>query len=249
MVILVFLFGLIFGSFLNVVIARLDRKEGILLGHSQCPHCKHQLIWNDLIPLVSFLILKRKCRYCRHKISVVYPLVELVTGIVFALFYLQNGIPTNIESVFELIVAFFLISVIFFDYLYRIIPDKIIIPLITLSLTVNFLFKKLELTNLLISGLLLGGFFAILHIVSRGEWVGLGDAKLLLLVGFYFGYPNSFLITVFSIWTAALAGLTLIALKKASLKSELPFGVFLSIFSIIFILFQHEIQIFTYFFY
>ncbi len=249
MYILVFLFGLIFGSFLNVIVSRLDKKGGILLGRSECPYCKKQLAWNDLIPIVSFLILRGKCRYCRRKISLIYPVVELTTGLVFVLFYLKRGIPINTELVFELVIALFLISIIFFDYLYHIIPDKIIIPLLALSLVVNFLLKKPELINLLTSGLLLGGFFAILHVVSRGEWVGLGDAKLLLLIGFYFGYPVSFLITVFSIWTAALVGLVLIVLRRASLKSELPFGVFLSVFSIIFIIFQHEIQTFAYFFY
>ena len=93
------------------------------------------------------------------------------------------------------------------------------------------------------------GFFVILYIVSEGKWVGFGDVKLLLLIGVAFGYPLSFLITVFSVWLAALFGLALIVLKKATLKSALPFGVFLCLFSLIFIIFKNEIQTIAYFFY
>ena len=248
-VIIFFIGGLVFGSFLNVLIYRLDRQEGLLTGRSECRNCKTQLKWLDLIPLASFIFLKRRCRYCKAKISYVYPSVELLTGVVFALFYLKLGIPYNMGLFYQLILVFLSISIIFFDYIYYIIPDKIVLPLICMSLILSLTVRRAELVNLLTSGLLFGGFFAILYIVSRGKWVGLGDAKLSLLIGLSLGYPAGFLVMVVSIWTAALVGLTLIIFKRASFKSELPLGLFLSSYLIILIIFQHEIQIFNRFFY
>lgn len=249
MFILVFLIGLIIGSFFNVLLFRLDREDGIFLGRSKCPKCQKQLKLFELFPLLSFIILKGKCRYCRQKISLIYPIVELTTGIIFTLFYLTLGLPLTPDLSYSFLLIIFFILIIFFDYIYYIIPDKLVFPFIGIAVIFSLFFKKEEFLVLLISGLLLGGLFAILYLVSKGRWVGLGDAKLLLLIGLVFGYPYGFLITLFSIWSAALVGLVLIAIKKASLKSELPFGLFLSVISIIFIILKNETQIFKYFFY
>lgn len=219
------------------------------MGRSECPKCGNELKWHDLIPILSFVLLRGRCRYCHKRISKAYPLIELATGLSFSILFLKIGLPFDLQTAYAFIMTFFLLALVFFDFRYYILPDKIVIPLIVVTLCIDLLLKRPQLINLLTSGLLLGGLFAILHIVSKGEWVGLGDAKLLLLIGLYFGYPSSFLITVLSIWSAALIGLFLIILKRANLKSELPFGVFLSIFSIVFIIFQNEIQTLTYFFY
>lgn len=243
-----FILGLVLGSFLNVLLFRLDREEGIIWGRSKCPKCRSQLNWMDMIPLLSFILLKRKCRYCRERISFIYPIVEFLTGLMFALFYIQLGFLFNISYIFQLILIYFLIAILFFDYLYHIIPDKIVLPLALSSLVLAVVVRRPELINLLISGLIFGGFFAILYIISKGRWVGLGDAKLSLLIGLSFGYPNSFFVVVGSIWTAALLGLILIVFKKASFRSELPFGSFLSAFSILLIIYQYEIQKITHLF-
>lgn len=243
-----FILGLILGSFLNVLLFRLDREGGIIWGRSKCPKCKSQLNWRDMIPLLSFILLKRKCRYCKERISFIYPIVELLTGLIFALFYIQLGFPFNISNIFQLILIYFLIAILFFDYIYYLIPDKIVLPLALSSLVLAVIVRRPELINLLISGLIFGGFFAILYIISKGRWIGLGDAKLSLLIGLSFGYPDSFLVIVGSIWTAALLGLILIVFKKASFKSELPFGSFLAAYSILLIIYQYEIQKFTHLF-
>lgn len=243
-----FILGLVLGSFLNVLLFRLDREGGIILGRSKCPKCKFQLKWLDMIPLLSFILLKRRCRYCKERISLIYPVVELSIGLIFALFYIQLGFSFNISDIFQLTLVYFFIAIVFFDYLYYIIPDKIILPLVLVSLAFAILVRRPELMNLLISGLIFGGFFAILYVISKGKWIGLGDAKLSLLIGLSFGYPNSFFVVVGSIWTAALLGLILIVFKKASFKSELPFGSFLAAYSILLILYQHEIQKITYLF-
>ena len=248
MIIFVFIIGLLVGSFFNVVISRLDREGGILMGRSHCPKCKSQLAWHDLIPLLSYLLLRGRCRNCKESISPIYPVVELTTAIILVLFYLKIGLPLDIGSSYYLIILSFFILIIFFDYLYYVIPDKLVLPLIVYSLIYSYLFRRPELFNLLTSGLALGGFFAILYVVSHGKWIGLGDAKLSLLIGLVLGYPLGALAVVFSIWIAALVGMVLIIMRRASLKSELPFGSFLSIISIIFIIFQNELQILNTFF-
>ena len=249
MLIIFFVLGLVFGSFLSVLVSRLDKRGGIFLGRSECQKCKTQLGWVDLIPIISFVMLKRQCRYCKYKLSYLYPTIELITGSAFALFFLKNGIPNSIETWYQFILMFFLISVIFFDYLYYTIPDKIVLPLIILSLVISIVLRQAELINLLTSGLLFGGFFAMLYVVSHGEWIGLGDAKLTLLIGLSLGYPLTFIVVAVSIWTAAIVGLLLIAFKKASMKSALPLGLFLSTCSIVIIIFQNEAQIFKSFLY
>ncbi|OGN08780.1 MAG: hypothetical protein A3J46_04395 [Candidatus Yanofskybacteria bacterium RIFCSPHIGHO2_02_FULL_41_11] len=249
MPILAIIGGLIVGSFFSVLVSRLDKKSGIVSGRSECPKCSAVLKWYDLIPILSFVFLRGKCGYCHEKISLVYPAIELTTAAAFFLFYIKRPLPWDIFAAYDLILLGAFVLIIFFDYLFYIIPDKVVLPLIVLSICFGFFYRNHEFINLLTSGLLLGGFFAILHIVSKGEWVGFGDAKLSLLIGLAFGYPSSFLITVSSVWTATLLGLLLIAIRKATLKSALPFGLFLALFSIIFIIFKDETQIFKYLFY
>jgi|SRR3989344_6454644 len=248
MLVLAIIFGLILGSFYSVLISRLNKKGGILIGRSECPKCQERLAWHDLVPLLSYLVLKGHCRHCKKKISPLYPIVELTTAFAFVLFFLKRGLPIDIFTGYDFFLLLIFIPIIFFDYRYFIIPDKIVLPAIVVSLVFAIFFRQPEIVSLLTSGLLLGGFFAILYIVSSGKWLGLGDAKLLLLIGVSFGYPSAFLITVFSVWTATFIGLALMIFRRATLKSALPFGLFLAFFSIIFIIFRNEIQIFKYLF-
>ena len=130
--VIVFIFGLIVGSFLNCVVYRLEQDSSFLGGRSFCPLCKHKLSWRDLIPVFSFLILKGKCRYCQQKISWQYPLVELVTGFLFFLVfhYTRYDIP---YIVYGLIITAFLIIIFVYDLKHYLIPDKVIYPAILVS--------------------------------------------------------------------------------------------------------------------
>lgn len=261
----VFLTGLCVGSFLNVLIFRLDKpgsesssaksaqpsrtsttrkKAGILTGRSECPKCDKQLKWYDLFPVASYISLSGKCRYCKTSISIVYPLVELLTAFSFFAFYLSfiNHPLSLTMALFYLLIISVFIAVIFFDYLYFLIPDKIILPLIVITILFNYFLRQPEFVTLLLSALFLGGIFAIIHIASRGEWLGLGDAKLLFLIGLVLGHPLGFLSMVFSIWLAALVGIGLMISGKANRKTALPFGSFLAGISILIIIFQNEIQ-------
>jgi|SRR3989344_973465 len=247
--IFIFIVGLCIGSFLNVVIFRLNRKRGIFTGRSECPRCLKKLRWYDLFPVLSFIVLKRKCRNCKNKISFVYPIIELVTAFCVILFYLVHKPTLDVVNLYYLIIIISFVALIFFDYLYLLIPDKIILPLIIISVLLGYFIRRPEFLGLLLSALIMGSIFVIMYLVSGGKWVGLGDAKLLFLIGLVLGYPLGFLSLIFSVWIAALVGIILIVLGRATRKTALPFGSFLAGISILIIIFQDEIsQFFGFFF-
>ncbi|KKR02625.1 MAG: Type 4 prepilin-like protein leader peptide-processing enzyme [Candidatus Yanofskybacteria bacterium GW2011_GWA1_39_13] len=238
----IFLIGLIIGSFLNVVIFRLDKKGGILMGRSECPKCLERLKWYDLLPVLSYVFLKGKCRSCKNKISKIYPLTEIVTAFSFSLFYLIYKPTIGITDFYFLLIITSFVVLVFFDYLYFLIPDKIVLPLIIIASLYNYFFRQPDFISLLLSALVMGGIFAIIHLSSRGEWMGFGDAKLMFLIGLVLGYPLGFLALILSVWTAALVGIVLMLLGRANRKTALPFGSFLAGISIIIIIFQNELQ-------
>lgn len=238
----VFLIGLSIGSFLNVVIFRLDKKGGLLTGRSECPKCLKQINWYDLFPVLSFILLKGKCRNCKSKISPIYPFVELATGLCFMFFYTINRpLLLPVDFYFLLIIAPFVVLVLF-DYLYFLIPDKIILPLTIFTLFFNYFFRQSEFMNLLLSALAMGGIFAIINLSSKGKWMGLGDAKLMFLIGLVLGYPLGFIAMVLSVWIGALVGMGLMLAGKANRKTALPFGSFLAGVSILIIIFQNTVS-------
>ncbi len=134
---LIFIFGLILGSFLNCLLWRMYKGEGFVSGSSYCPSCRHDLSFWDLFPLFSFLFLKGKCRYCKSKISYQYPLVELAVGALFLFVYLQTGI--TIEMFFLWIIMFLFVAIFVYDFKYYIIPDSfILIGIVTSFLWIIF---------------------------------------------------------------------------------------------------------------
>ena len=229
--IFVFFFGLIVGSFLNCVIYRLEEGKSFLKGRSFCPDCKHTLSWQDLIPLLSFLILKGKCRYCKKPISIQYPLVELATGILFILIL---NFSTRPGGVILFVVSCFLIIIFVYDLKHYIIPDKIIYPVIIVSGIWYFvsgiflnLYTKYEILNTIYSAFGAAAFFLAIVLVSRGKWMGVGDIKLAFLMGLILGFPNILAALFLAFLIGAIIGVGLIAAQKKTFKSEVPFGPFL----------------------
>ena len=235
---LIFIFGLSVGSFLNCVIYRLAlpnparRDLGGLKSRSYCPHCKHNLGWQDLIPILSFLILKGKCRYCQKPISLQYPFVELATGILFLLIVFHFS-SDFLFSIFCLLISCFLIIIFVYDLKYYIIPDKIIYPVIAIALIFNTFYSIFIIHNSkfliqsLLSALGAASFFLIIVLVSRGRWMGIGDIKLAFFMGLFLSFPG-ILIALFSAFlVGAVLGLWLVAFGKKTMKSEVPFGPFL----------------------
>lgn len=225
--IIVFIFGLFIGSFLNCVIYRIESKKSFLKGRSFCPHCKHTLSWLDLIPVFSYLFLGGKCRYCKKKISVQYPLVELLTATLFvAILNYELGIM-NYEFLFLILNSLFLILIFVYDLKHFIIPDRILFPAILVALGYIFIFNYELLSNHILSAIAASGFFGAIVLVSRGKWMGMGDVKLAILIGLLLGFPKVLVSLFFAFLIGAIIGVGLIFLKKKTLKSEVPFGPFL----------------------
>ena len=213
---------------MNCVIYRLEQGKSFLRGRSFCPNCKHQLSWQDLIPIFSFLILGGKCRYCSQKIPWQYPLVELFTGIIFLSILLTNS---NIYAMaYLLLVSCFFIIIFVYDLKHYIIPDKVVFPAIGVALAYDLLrFDLLGRSNLLASAFGAAGFFLAIVLISRGKGMGIGDIKLAFLMGLFLGWPNIIVALFLAIFLGAIMGIGLIISGKKTLKSEVPFGPFLTI--------------------
>ncbi len=237
---LIFLFGLIVGSFLNCVIFRLEKNQGFLRGRSHCLHCKHVLAWRDLIPLLSFIILRRRCRYCKEPISWQYPLVEITTGLLFLLilnfeFLIFNQFLTFnfqfLNFIYYLLIVCFLIIIFVYDLRHFIIPDKILYPAIVISFLylitrdqLSVINNQLSVINYLFAAFGASIFFLIIYLVSRGKWLGFGDVKLVILLGLFLGWPKIFLALFLSFVIGGIIGIGLILFGEKKLKSEVPFA-------------------------
>jgi len=226
---LIFICGLIIGSFLNCLIYRLSVEE-TMRGRSYCPNCKHTLSWVDLVPVFSYLSLKGKCKYCHKKISAQYPILEVITGLIFVLVFnykfpaLVNFEITNLtDLIFLLYIASSLIVIFVYDLKYYLIPDKVLFPAIIVALLYHFNY------NYFLASFIATAFFLFIFLVSRGKWMGFGDVKLAILLGFILGFPNILVGLFLAFLFGAIIGLALMYLNigKIGLKSEIPFGPFL----------------------
>jgi prepilin signal peptidase PulO-like enzyme (type II secretory pathway) len=238
-----FILGLFFGSFLNVLADHLPQKKSIF-GRSHCEYCNKVLKWYDLIPVVSFVLLQGKCRYCHEQLSLKYPISEIVTGVLFLMTYLSifnykfsilNQITINqlLNLLYSLIVISSLIIIFFADLKHRIIPDKILFPTTFLVVAFLFLFQINQLPSHLIAGVICFLFFLGIYVVTRGKGMGFGDVKFAVLIGLFLGIPLSFAALYLAFLTGAGVSIILILWKKAALKSTISFGPFLVIGTIL----------------
>jgi leader peptidase (prepilin peptidase) / N-methyltransferase len=239
MSIFVFIFGLLIGSFLNVCIYRIPKKESIAFPSSRCTSCNTQLKFWDLIPLLSFGLCRGKCKYCKAKISIQYPIIELTNAIIYLLLYLKYGFTLEISM--YAILSSLLVVITVIDFSTQEIPDELNIFGFTIG--VFFLFFNFSFNNLLSSGLGLligGGLFLLIAVVSGGAMGG-GDIKLMGVLGFWFGWKLILLLSILSFVIGAIASLLLIAFKIKGMKDYIPFGPFIAIASIIIIFFGSNI--------
>ncbi|MGB9609199.1 MAG: prepilin peptidase [Minisyncoccia bacterium] len=244
--IITFLFGLAAGSFLNCLIYRLAHKK-TLFGRSFCPRCQHQIAWYDNIPILSFIILGGRCRHCHQKISWQYPLVELITGffLVINFFIRLNQFPISdfrlpiilIRDWLMIFVSFFIFI---YDLKYYLIEDIVILPITGLIFIAN-LILKISLLNLLLAGILAVCFFVFQYLITRGCGIGLGDFRIGLLMGVYFGWPKIVLAIILSYLIGAIIAIFLVILKKKKFTSRVPLGPFLVIGSLITLFYGQEI--------
>lgn len=221
----VFVFGLIVGSFLNVVILRLDSIESIIKGRSHCPKCKKILGWKDLIPFLSFVLLRGKCRYCNNSISWQYPAVEISTACVFVVLLHLFGFSWSL--IFYAVIFSLLIVVFVYDLLHEMIPEEIVWIALIISLLGSWYFGGFGVANMLLGGLIAGSIPAILVIISKEKWMGAGDIKLGFLLGAMVGYPEALFLLFSSFVLGSIVGIILMGIKKKEIKDSVPFAPFL----------------------
>ncbi|WP_461180688.1 prepilin peptidase [Virgibacillus kimchii] len=230
LIVLFFIFGLLFGSFFNVVGWRLPQHVPFANDRSRCPHCAHTLSWYENIPVVSFLVQSGRCRHCHGRISFLYPSVELLTGILFALsFYL---IGWQMELVTSLLLVSMLMIILVSDLKYMVIPNKVLLFFLPLLIIMRII-VPLETWYSSIAGALTGFFLLTLIIlVSRGG-MGAGDMKLFVLLGLLLGMDKLLLAFFLSCLLGAVIGVLLIIVKRVQRKQPVPFGPFIAIASLI----------------
>ena len=231
---LVFFLGIVLCSFANVCIHRLPKNKQVIIGRSFCPKCKKKINWYDNLPLVSFLILKMKCRNCNKKISSRYFIVELLTGITFLIIFLSfNSLVTLI---FLYVLSLILIMIFFIDLENFIIPDVLNFSIMFIALLKNFLpnlntsFIQ-EINQSIIGGIV--GYLSIWIIIflyktiKKIDGMGLGDAKLIAGIGLLFGWQS----IPFVLFISSVLGLIFVIPsllnKKKNMRSEIPFGPFI----------------------
>ena len=232
-----FIFGAVVGSFLNVVILRLNTGQSVISGRSKCFSCAKKLRWYELLPIVSFVFLRGKCSACKAKISWQYPFVETITGIIFVLLFQQSQ---NIFGFgFWILIFSVLIIIAIYDYHHQIIPNLFVWIFNGLAFLGLFNFQNLfenwplKIENFdfngLLSGFILFAFFALLWGVSKGKWMGFGDAKLALGIGWLLGITKGITAITLAFWIGAIVGVLLVYLNKSKygLKSSIAFGSFM----------------------
>lgn len=226
---LVFIYGLFIGSFLNVVIDRVPKGQSILFPPSHCPHCRHRLAWYDLLPVVSFLLLNGKCRYCKTKISLYYPLLELITGEVFLLVYLFASHAGFLYTLYLLVMASVFIVIFFSDYKYGVIPFSMVG--VGLAVSFSYLLYSGSFSNILLHLAAAVGafvFFFSLFFFTKGRGMGFGDVVLVFLLGLFLGFPSIAVALYISFLIGAIVSVFLIIIGTKKLKNDtIPFGPFL----------------------
>jgi leader peptidase (prepilin peptidase)/N-methyltransferase len=227
---IVLLLGLAIGSFLNVVIHRLPRHESLVSPGSRCPECGYELRPIDNIPVVSYVLLRGRCRKCGLRISPRYPIIEIATAVLFVLHYLMFG-WTLLLSV-RLLFSAALVALFAIDLEHRLLPDRITLPGIVLGLAAS-MFLPPGFRDALIGTIAGGG---VLWLVGEAyyryageEGMGGGDVKMLAMIGAFLGWQLVLVALVFSSIAGAVIGLVVIALKRGDMKYALPYGTFLAI--------------------
>ncbi|QSZ28381.1 prepilin peptidase [Aceticella autotrophica] len=232
--IFLFVFGTIIGSFLNVLIYRIPRKESIVFPSSHCTKCGHELKPFDLIPIISFITLKGRCRYCGAKISLKYPLVELLTGLVFITIFYYFGLTA--KTISYIFLSAILITISFIDIEYKIIPNELILTGILGGIVFRLVMYRDGLTDYIIGFLLGAGILFLISVISGGGMGG-GDIKLMALIGLFVGWKLTLTTMFIAVILGAICGIILILLKIKTRKDYIPFGPYIAVAWLISILY------------
>ena len=245
-----FILGCIWGSFSNVCIYRLPQNISVSKGRSYCLSCQKQIRWYDNIPLISYIILMAKCRDCSAKIDFKYFLVELISGLNFLIIFYFFGI--SIESLLLIILSIFFLIIYFIDLKHFIIPNELTYPLIVLGFGKTFFINPNyyifpDYLNSIIGGV--AGYTIIWVIIflykklKNIEGMGLGDAKLLAAIGFWFGWIALPFVLFFSSLTALVISMPSLIKKTKNLQTKIPFGPYIILGCVMYLLFFEKIII------
>jgi leader peptidase (prepilin peptidase)/N-methyltransferase len=237
------IFGALVGSFLNVCIFRLPKEESIIWPGSHCPHCNKPIKFYDNIPLISYLLLWGKCRYCKKTISFQYPLIEGITALSSLCLFIKFGPSLSYLFFFAFVAALIVITVI--DLYHKIIPDVISLPGIGLGLIASLILPQIAFFNSLIGVLLGGGSLFIVGTlyqwIFKREGMGGGDVKLLAMIGGFLGWKAVILTILLSSLIGSITGILIMVLKGKDFKYAIPFGPFLSLGAVISLSYGEEI--------
>jgi len=238
MAVLVFIYGLITGSFLNVCIYRIPRQMSVVNPPSACPACGHRLKWFELVPLVSFIVQRGRCRNCSAAVSWRYPLVEILTGAFFSLSYYLYGLSIDFWTV--IILASLMLVVAFIDIEHRIIPNRLVVFGLAAGLVMGLLRPDAGIV-FMAKGLLtgFGALFAV-AVVSRGQ-MGFGDVKLAAVMGMFLGWQEVLLAIFLAFLAGAVYGIFLMVVMGKGRKTAVPFGPFLAGATILVYLWSEQI--------
>lgn len=223
--------GLIIGSFLNVCIYRIPENESIVYGRSKCTKCNHKIKYYDLIPIFSYIMLKGRCRECKEKISIRYPIIEFVNAVLYLVIYYTYGM--TIKSVIIAIVSSLMLVIAMIDFDKQIIPDSLslfmaILGLIYRIYLVIYQQSFIPLYDGILTGIVSFAVFYLLMVVSKNGMGG-GDVKLIFGIGLLIGAINMPMLVLISSITAFIYAIIMIQLSKATRKTPIPFGTFLAL--------------------
>jgi leader peptidase (prepilin peptidase)/N-methyltransferase len=224
------LFGLVVGSFLNVCIYRLPRSESVVWPGSRCTSCGRALSWYENIPVVSWTVLRRRCRSCGTRISSVYPLVEATTAVVFVGSLLVYGLTPLLAA--RILFGCALIVLFVIDLEHQILPNVITLPGIVVGFIASLFLPPGWIASLI--GIVIGG--GVLWVISEAyyrvrhqEGLGFGDVKMLAMIGAFLGWRLTLVTLVFASFSGSLVGIGLMAMRRGTMQAALPFGTFLAL--------------------
>jgi len=242
-IILIFILGLIIGSFSNVCIYRIPKNESIIYPASHCPNCRSNISPKDNIPILSYILLKGRCRNCKSKISIQYPIVEFLTGLIYLIIYLIYGL--SIQTLIYIILSSVLIIIAFIDFNEQIVPDVISLPGIVIGFVLSFFVPYISFINSALGVVVGGGIILIIGLVGsvifKKEAMGGGDVKLAAMIGAFLGWRYIIISLFLGFFLGALAGILLILLKIKSREDVIPFGPFIVLGSLITLLWGEKI--------
>lgn len=221
---LIFIYGLLLGSFYNVVGLRIPKKQSISFPGSHCPSCQKELSWYELIPVFSWIFLKGKCKNCKSTVSALYLIMELLTGLLFVYAYLLFGISA--EGLFAILLVSLVIIITISDLAYMIIPDKVLIFFGILFTILRFIFPSSPWWDPIAGAVVGFGIMLLLAVISKGGMGG-GDIKLFFVVGLVLGLKGVILTIFISSLAGSAYGLILIFMRKFNKRQPIPFGPFI----------------------